>query len=66
MYLIICNLSPADLLKGLYSCELLIGFTGNDYLCMSGIIPGSYVAYKETYQVKNKLSYSSFILYEIG
>lgn len=66
MHLIICNLSPADLFKWLYSCELLIGFTGNDYLCMSGIIPGSYVAYKEAYQGKKKLSYSSVILCEIS
>ena len=42
----ICNLSLADLYKGLYSCKRFIGFTDNDYLCMSGIILRSCVTYK--------------------
>ena len=32
---------------------------------MSGIILKSYVDYMKTFQVKNKPSYSTFLLYEI-
>jgi len=42
----ICNLSTADLFKGLNSCKCFIRFTGNDCLCMSGIILRSCVTYK--------------------
>ena len=38
-----------NFLKGLYSRKLFIGFIGNDGLCMSGIIPKSYVAFMGSY-----------------
>lgn len=62
----ICNPSPTDLFKGLYSCKSFIGFTGNDYLCMSGIILRSCVTYKETYLVPYKISYSTSMPNENG
>ena len=62
----ICNLSLADLYKGLYSCKRFIGFTDNDYLCMSGIILRSCVTYKGTHLVPFKISYSTHMPNENG
>ena len=62
----ICNLSTADLFKGLNSCKFFIRFTGNDYLCMSGIILWSCVTYKGTYLGPFKISYSTHMPNENG
>ena len=62
----ICNLSTVDLFKGLNSCKCFIRFTGNDYLCMSGIILQSCVTYKGTYLVPFKISYSTHMPNENG